>query len=318
MITKEMIKNKAIELGFDDIGITKAQSLDQQSIDRYKKWLESGCAGEMEYLHRNFEKRINPAKLLDNAKSIICFAYNYKTLRKKQTEISNSHSRAGQIANYALFPDYHKHLKEKLFEIAAFIQNNSVQEIYFKACVDSVPIAEKCFAQKAGLGYFGKNTMLINEKIGTEFFLSELITTLEIAPDAPSIGSCKQCNKCIENCPTKALSENGTLNASKCINYLTIEYQGEIPSDIAKNFGNSLYGCDRCIEVCPMGKNARESDKNDFVADHSKKSLNINEVINWTKKDYHCAIKNSAMERLSFENFKRNAKICLSNSKTKV
>ncbi len=310
MTLKDKIKQKALELGFDAVGITTAEPLEPRNVMRYEEWLRCGNAGEMSYLSRNFDKRINPAQLLTNAKSLICLAYSYKTTRKEQRDKGEL---KGRIASYALFPDYHKHLKSKLFELASFISDSTQKDVKFKPCVDSVPLAEKCFAQRAGLGYIGKNTLLINDELGSEFFLAELITTLEIEPDSPAGGDCRDCNICIENCPTNALSADGVLDARKCINYLTIEYKGDIDDVVGQGIGENIYGCDKCIQVCPKRKASNSIGKKDFQADHSKEFLDINEVLNWDKQEYVAKIKGSAMERLSLDNFKRNAKICFSN-----
>lgn len=240
------IKQKAIALGFDLVGITTADPLADTQIAHFKSWLTNGSAGQMDYMKRNLEKRTNPARLLKGAKSIICVALNYKPPASTQTE----------IANFALYEDYHLFIKKRLFELADFINAKTDHPARFKACVDSGPIAERPIAQRAGLGFIGTNHMLINPELGLQILLGELVTDLQLTPDEPAENLCHNCDKCIKACPTAALASDGTFNANKCISYLTIEHKGKIPAQLAAEIGSHLFGCDECIKACPFDKPA--------------------------------------------------------------
>ena len=315
MNLEEKIKKKAYSLGFEIAGITTAEPLTDEQIQKYRDWLNQGNSAQMHYLHRNFEKRINPKELLTNAKSLICLGYQYKPQRSK---INTSAQPQGRVANYALYPDYHKFLKTKLFELAQFTQSLTKENLKFKACVDSVPIAERAFAHRAGLGFKGKNTMLINPKIGSQFFLAELITTLKLTPDSPiEPQTCLNCNLCVNNCPTNALSESGSLNANLCINYLTIEHKGEIDENLSSKIGKNLFGCDRCIAVCPHEKNILPINKPDFAPDQNLEQISPQEILNMDENQFKERFANSPISRPGLQNLKRNAKICINNAKNK-
>lgn len=245
----EKIKVKAIQLGFDLVGITTAEPIEQLQIDYFKDWLGRGDNGQMEYMGRNFQKRINPSELLKGAKSVICVALNYKPPENIAVK------RVG-FANFALYEDYHSFIKNLLFLLAEFMQDLTDERIKFKACVDSAPVAERALAQRAGLGFIGRNHMLINPTLGLQTLLGELITDLPLNPDMPFYQTCKNCDKCIKACPAAALKEDGRFDANSCISYLTIEHHGEIADDLRENIGDSIFGCDRCILACPYDSEA--------------------------------------------------------------
>ncbi|MHC4988799.1 MAG: tRNA epoxyqueuosine(34) reductase QueG [Planctomycetota bacterium] len=224
MSFEQQIKQKALELGFDAVGITTAEPVAAAHIAYFQRWLADGNAGQMAYLHRNSEKRFDPAGLLAGAKSVICVALNYRPAKNDLPE-----NPPIRIARFAQYIDYHPFIKDRLFQLAEFIQKETEARsgsagIKFKACVDSVPIAERALAQRAGLGFIGKNHMLIHPELGNQFLLGELVTTLELAPDAPTEDlSCGDCGRCLRACPTGALGFDGSFDARKCVSYLTIE-----------------------------------------------------------------------------------------------
>jgi epoxyqueuosine reductase len=218
MTIEEEIKQKAFSLGFDLVGLTSADDIDSLQIQKFKNWLDAGCNGRMDFLAANIEKRFSPVSILPDAKSVICVALNYKLPQHPEKDYL-------KIASYALYPDYHKFIKEKLFILADFLKSKN-ENSKLKICVDSSPIAEKALALRAGLGFIGKNRLLINPKFGSFLLLGEIITNLPLKPDNSFNGfSCGDCRKCIEACPTAALSVDG-FDARRCISYLTIEHKG--------------------------------------------------------------------------------------------
>ncbi|MFI4912017.1 MAG: tRNA epoxyqueuosine(34) reductase QueG [Sedimentisphaeraceae bacterium JB056] len=244
---EQEIKNKAYELGFDICGITSALEIEKTESDKLFNWLNKGLNADLGYMERNVEKRISAGKLLEDAKSVICVGIKYdRLLPDKQADCT--------ISSYACYEDYHSIIKPKLFALAEFINTLMNERFKFKACVDTVPIAERSYAQKAGLGFIGKNRMLINKLFGSRIFLGELITNLELKPDAPIAGDCRKCSKCIDACPTGALTSDG-IDCNKCISYLTIENRGQIDKKYHKLVQENIFGCDKCVDACPFNEN---------------------------------------------------------------
>jgi epoxyqueuosine reductase len=303
------IKQQAFALGFDLAGVAAATPLEN---DRryFVQWLAKGNAAGMDYLCRNIEKRFDPSKLLDGAKSVICVALNYKPSQRIP-------DRPCRIADYALYEDYHEFIRRRLSSLADFIiQTVPQKNIQFKVCVDSVPLAERALAQRAGLGWIGKNKSLIHPDLGCQLLLGELITTLQLTPDEPfEKDLCGDCEKCLQACPSGALSDNGELNSRKCISYLTIEHKGDIPQDLADKIGNRLFGCDQCVKACPYHAKAPACSNKDFRFFHQRTALRPEDILAWTQDDFDRHFKNSPIERLGLERLKRNAKICMKNSK---
>ncbi len=269
MTLTDNIKRKALELGFDLVGVTDASPLNAEQAQFLTDWLKAGYAGQMDYMHRNFEKRTSPARLLENAQSIIVVGLNYKP--PVQDLKPPDHTKpAGKVAHYAQYEDYHPFIKNRLRKLSDHITSLAGKGVQCRICVDSAPLAERAFAARAGLGFIGKNRMLINPALGPQIFLGEIITPLKLQPDEPirchserseesllsTAPHCVTCNKCIAACPTGAFRANGFLDANKCINYLTIEYKGEIPADLAEKIGDRLFGCDECVLACPYQQNA--------------------------------------------------------------
>ncbi len=304
MGVEEQIKQKALSLGFDLVGITSAKKIDERHIQNFRDWLNAGSNGQMQFLARNPEKRFNPADVLAGAKSVICTAINYK--------LKQSHSADSlKIASYALYPDYHIFIKDRLALLADFLKTIN-SDVKFKICVDSSPTVEKILAMRAGLGFIGKNRLITNEKFGSFLLLGEIITDMPLNPDeAIEKQECGKCRKCIDACPTCAISDTG-FDARKCISYLTIEYKGEINAELKTKIGRHFFGCEECLSACPYNEKSPVCDQKVFGFEAKNLKLTADEVLSWTQKDFDVFAKNSAMHRTGLERIKRNAKVCKS------
>lgn len=299
MNIKEAIKQKAIELGFDLVGIAEAKPVSGEHAEYLKGWLDEGKAAGMQYMGNNFDKRIDPCKLLPNAKSVICVALNYKPAKETQ----KPEGKYGRVANFAMYEDYHGFMKERLFALAEFVKEASGRsDVKFKACVDSVPILERAFAQEAGLGFIGKNHMLINPEMGLQLLLGEIVTTLELTADKPCKDGCSDCCKCIRACPTGALSEGG-FDANKCISYLTIEHAG----DITQKVDGKIFGCDECVLACPYDSGA-PCKANEDLKLVVEQYLDLDEIKEMSQQEFDSRFTNTSIERTGLERLKRNAR----------
>jgi len=310
MSLSQEIKHKALELGFDLIGITDASPLNTEQVEMFTDWLKSGYAGQMSYLHRNFEKRTQPTELLENAQSIICVGLNYKPPKLKPPDPT---APMGKIANYAQYEDYHPFIKKRLRKLSEFISSVTSQDHKFKICVDSAPLAERALAARAGLGFIGKNRMLINPKLGPQIFLGEIIMTLKLPTDEAITNNCSNCDKCIKACPTGALMPDGRFDANKCINYLTIEYKGRITPYLAEKIANRLFGCDDCVLACPCQEDAPVCKNKQFKFYNNRTKLDLSRILNLTQQNFDTEFDDSTIRRIGLERLKRNARICLDN-----
>jgi epoxyqueuosine reductase len=250
---KQAIRQRARELGFDDCRFTSAAA--PASAGQFQNWLAKNYHGELGWLERNSDKRIDPQKVLPGAKSVICLAANYGSTNPCSAP-RTPHS--GLVARYARFADYHDVLGEQLKQLTAFVNRLGGADVRSLWYLDTGPLLERDFAQRAGLGFIGKHTNVISRKFGNWIFLAEIITTLELEPDAPEKNHCGQCARCIVACPTNAITAPFQLDARKCISYLTIELKGSIPLELRPAIGNRIFGCDDCLAVCPWNRFARE------------------------------------------------------------
>jgi epoxyqueuosine reductase len=304
---EDKIEQKAKSLGFDLVGITSAESVDSAYIGHFKKWLAGGCHGKMVWLEKNVDKRFNPALLLPDAQSVICTALNYKPPAP-----------LAKIASYALYQDYHNFIKKRSFELADFIKRETDKELKFKICVDSAPLAERALAARAGLGFIGRNHLLTNPHLGSFLLLGELITNLPLKTDKPiqKTDFCKGCTRCIDACPTGALSENLFFDARKCISYLTIEHKGRIPSELKPKINSHLFGCEQCILACPYNVKSPVCRNKDFKFFAERLNLSPERILNFSQRDFDAIFADSPVIRSGLRQFKRNALIC-SKIKTK-
>ena len=243
---KAALRQRARELGFDDCRVTTARA--PESAVRFKQWLAEGRQGEMAYLERTAPKRVDPQQVLPGARSIITLAASYH----------NPEAKSGPMARYARFRDYHDILGERLKQLVEFVNQlggGNTRSLWY---VDTGPLLERDLAERAGLGFIGKHTNLISRQLGNWIFLSEILTTLELEPDAPEKNRCGTCTRCIAACPTAAITAPFQLDARRCISYLTIELRGSIPLELRPAIGGRIFGCDDCLQVCPWNKFARE------------------------------------------------------------
>jgi len=329
MHLEQEIKDKARELGFDAVGITDAAPLAPADVEHLRAWLASGCAGEMQYMQRNFEKRVHPATLLDGAQSVIVVALNYKPQASHPQAppeaatdplVAASKPQAlamGTVAQYAQYDDYHTFMRDLLHELADFIRSATDETARFKACVDSVPLAERALAARAGLGFIGKNHMLIHPTLGPQIFLGELVTTVRLETDEPARASCADCRRCIEACPTGALRDDGRLDAARCISYLTIEHTGDIPSALAERIGDRLFGCNECVLACPHTKAAPPRTNQSLQHHPNRARLNLGEILHMTDETFQRTFANSPLLRPGRQRLQRNARLCLDNTRHK-
>ena len=294
----QFIKTEALRLGFLSCGISKVEFLEKEA-PRLEKWLSENRNGKMQYMENHFDKRLNPALLVDGAKSVVSLLLNYYP-----SEIQNPES--FKISKYAYGQDYHHVIKEKLKELLYSIQEN-IGEVGGRVFVDSAPVLDKAWAQKSGLGWVGKNTNLISKKVGSFFFVAELIIDLELEYDNPTLTDhCGSCTRCIDACPTEAIIAPYVVDGSKCISYFTIELKENIPQEVKGKFDDWIFGCDICQDVCPWNR---------FSAPHSESLLNPKEeLLSFSKQDwlditeetFSKVFQKSAVKRTKFEGFKRN------------
>jgi epoxyqueuosine reductase len=306
---KAAIRQRASELGFDDCRFTSAAT--PAGAEQFQNWLAQKNHGEMTYLERNAPKRIDPQKVLAGARTVIVLAANY--------EISNQKSKIGSgksgvIARYARFDDYHNILADKLKSLMQFVNEFGGAETRSLWYVDTGPVLERDFAQRAGLGFIGKHTNLISRKLGNWIFLAEILTTLELEPDAPEKNHCGKCSRCISACPTNAITAPFQLDARRCISYLTIELKGAIPVEFRSAMGNRIYGCDDCLAACPWNRFAREGK---LMKSHARNELNspdLIELLSLDEKDFKQKFSGSPILRTKRRGLLRNVCVALGNT----
>jgi epoxyqueuosine reductase len=300
------VKSMARRLGFDLVGIADASPSAYRQY--FRDWLESGQAGTMEYLHRRFDERTDPSTYLPGARSVICVAINYYVPLDPPPAGANH----GRVARYALGEDYHEHLKDKLYELADWIRH-TVPNARTRCGVDTAPIMEKELAARAGVGWLGKNTCLINPQLGSWLLLGEVITTLDLPADNPAPDHCGTCTCCIDACPTHAITAPYELDARKCISYLTIEHRGKIDSNQKSQISDWLYGCDICQDVCPHNAKVPITGNPALQPRFTGGTLAVDEVLEWDDAAYAAQLRRSAMRRVKLPVLQRNARIVANN-----
>jgi len=280
-------------------GIAKAGFLDEEA-PRLEAWLKAGMHGEMQYMENYFDKRLDPRLLVDGAKSVISLALNY------YTDAEQSDPLAPKISKYAYGTDYHHVIKDKLKQLLSFI-HQQIGEVNGRAFVDSAPVLDKAWAKKAGLGWVGKSTNLINKQSGSFFFLAELIVDLELEYDiAPTADHCGTCTRCIDACPTEAIVAPYVVDGSKCISYLTIELKNELPQEFKGKTDNWMFGCDVCQDVCPWNKFSVLHNEPAFEPHADLLGISKKDWEDITEETFQKVFKNSAVKRTKYTGLKRN------------
>lgn len=295
----QMIKAEAAKLGFMFCGISKAGFLVEEA-PRLETWLKSGFHGEMQYMENHFDKRLDPTKLVDGAKSVVSLALNYYTEEKQADPF------APKISKYAYGTDYHFVIKDKLKQLLEFIREN-IGEVDGRAFVDSAPVLDKTWAKKAGLGWTGKNTNLLNKNAGSFFFLCELILDLDLEYDvAPTQDHCGTCTRCIDACPTEAIVAPYIVDGSRCISYLTIELKNEIPAEFQGKMDNWMFGCDVCQDVCPWNRFSIGHNESAFTPHEELLGISAQDWEEITEHTFRKVFQKSAVKRTKFSGLKRN------------
>lgn len=292
-------REKAFHLGFDLFGIAPAAKLNEHEY-YLKDWLSSGMNGNMSFLERNIEKRLDPELLFPGAKSIIVTGINY------YNEQRQGHNGIPVISRYAYGNDYHDVILNKLQQVLQILREKE-PSVNCKVYVDSAPILEKAWARQAGLGWQGRNSLIINSRFGSFFFLGILIVDTELEFDKPfEADHCGECRLCVDACPTGAITGRGTIDARKCISYLTVENKDSIPLEFSEKFGGRIFGCDICQEVCPWNKNARNNTNPEFRLSHSIESMTKKEWFSLTGDRFDELFKASPVARIRYERMIRN------------
>jgi epoxyqueuosine reductase len=294
----QAISREAIRLGFLECGFSKVRKV-TECEEPYQQWLENGYQASMGYMERNIEKRLDPALLVEGAKTVVSLLYNYFTT----DSLSGSPLK---IAKYAFGDDYHDVVKAKLRELESYIQSLAGPAV-MRSFVDSAPVLERFWAQNAGLGWIGRNSCLVSRRHGSFFFLAEIITSLELTPTREEPKDyCGTCRRCLEACPTQAITENRTVDSNRCISYHTIENRGEIPNDLASKFQNYIFGCDICQDVCPWTKNSHPHQEPAFALNKDLQNLSLNDWKNMEEENFRKLFRKSAVKRAKFVGIKRN------------
>jgi epoxyqueuosine reductase len=310
MHLEQRIKDRASALGFELAGIAAAGPAD--SFDRLQHWLARGFAGAMDYMGRHKEARRHPAGVLPAVRSVLMVGMSYAP-ETDEPHHNPEGERAGKIARYARGDDYHDVLRAKLNQLFAWVQGE-VPGTQGRGVVDTAPLLERDFARRAGLGWFGKNTMLINKTLGSYFLLGALLLDLELKPDAPfAHDHCGTCTACLDACPTQAFPAPGLLDARRCISYLTIELRESIPAHLREPMGDWVFGCDICQEVCPWNRKAPPGRQPALQPRADLEALDLVELMSLSEEDFRRRFKGTALYRSKRRGLLRNAAIALGN-----
>jgi len=308
----QQVKTWGRELGFQQVGIADVDVCEQAA--HLKKWLEQQYHGEMNYMEKHAELRSDPVQLVPGTLRVISVRMDYLPA-ETETIVVLQNPQQAYLSRYALGRDYHKLIRKRLQQLAERIQQE-VGEFGYRAFVDSAPVLERAFAEKAGLGWIGKNTMLINKSAGSWFFLGELFTDLPLELDAKAEFHCGTCTACLTICPTQAFVGPNLLDARRCISYLTIELRGSIPLELRPLIGNRVFGCDDCQLCCPWNKFTSPTQEADFSPRHQLDRAALLDLFNWSEADFLRNTEGSAIRRIGYECWLRNLAVALGNAPT--
>lgn len=304
-VAKANIVRAARALGFDDCRVSRARVA--AHAEEYRRWVEEGCAGDMKWLERNVDRRTDPTVVVDGACSVVSLALNYFPGGEEP-------NKDYRIARYAWNEDYHDIIEGKLRDLNLVLEEmGGVQRFY----TDTGPVLERDFAADSGLGWNGKSCVQIHRRMGTWFFLAEIITTLDLPPDAPFGDHCGKCTRCMDACPTDAITEPHRVDARRCISYLTIEHQGAIPLEFRKKIGDRIYGCDACLDVCPWNRFAQVSRETRFHARKAVFSHGLRDFLAMDEEGFRVLFAKSPIKRIKRSRFLRNVCVALGNVGTK-
>lgn len=296
-----LIKTEAIRLGFDVCGVSKAEFLEAEA-PRLETWLNRNYHGQMGYMANHFDKRLDPRQLVEGAKSVVTVLLNYYPEQRLPEGPDDL-----KISKYAYGEDYHFVIKDKLKDLMAFIQEE-IGEVGGRVFVDSAPVMDKVWAKRSGAGWVGKHTNLINRDIGSFFFIGELILDLELTPDGPIADYCGTCTRCVDACPTDAITEPYVVDGSKCISYYTIELKEAIPQEVKGQFENWIFGCDICQDVCPWNRFARPHQTPAFTPHPDLPTMKKQDWEEITEEIFRELFRRSAVKRAKLEGLRRNIK----------
>lgn len=308
------IKQWGQELGFQQVGITDTALPEAEA--RLQNWLDNNFHGEMDYMQRHGLKRSRPELLHPGTVRVISVRMDYQTESATQMNQALADPASAYISRYALGRDYHKLMRNRLQKLADRIQAETGCESpeSMRAFADSAPVLEKALAEKAGLGWIGKHSNLINRKAGSWFFLGELFTNLPLPIDDPATAHCGQCRACLDICPTQAIIAPYQVDARRCVSYLTIELHGSIPEELRPLIGNRIYGCDDCQLICPWNRFAKMSGEQDFSPRHRLNTQQLLEIFAWTEEEFLAKTEGSAIRRIGYQRWLRNIAVALGNA----
>ncbi|MFD3000239.1 tRNA epoxyqueuosine(34) reductase QueG [Pontibacter toksunensis] len=293
-----LIKQKAKELGFMYCGVSKAEFLEEEA-PRLERWLNQNMHGQMHYMENHFDKRLDPRLLVEGAKSVVSLLLNYFPEETQPEEDTY------KISKYAYGTDYHFVIKDKLKELLHYI-NEEIGEVGGRCFVDSAPVLDKAWAKKSGLGWVGKNSNLITPQVGSFYFIAELIVDLELEPDGPIKDYCGSCTRCLDACPTGAITEPYVVDGSKCISYFTIELKDQLPQEMHGKYGNWVFGCDICQDVCPWNRFSKPHKEPAFAPHPHLKEMKVNDWQELTQEVFAVLFKKSAVKRTGYSGLLRN------------
>lgn len=307
------IKQWGRELGFAEVGITDTDLRNAEQA--HHAWIEKGFHGEMHYMAKHGTKRTRPEELVPNTRRVISVRLDYKPPNAKDSwQVMRTPNQAF-ISRYALGRDYHKVLRQKLQQLCDKIQA-STQQVEYRVFTDSAPVLEVALAEKAGLGWRGKHTLLINKDHGSWFFLGEIYTNLPLPIDSPASAHCGSCTACLDICPTQAIVAPYEVDARRCISYLTIELKTSIPEALRPLIGNRVYGCDDCQLICPWNKFAETTQEKDFYVRNGLDDIDLVTCFNWIESEFQQKLAGSAIYRIGYEQWLRNIAVGLGNADT--